>query len=858
MPSSAASTNVLTLTGMRMWTADSGLSAGPVTITCADKPCPHSGAPNAVISGIAPAPSGHAALISTVGNDEKSTSAEDTTSSITSTTVVGGKHFFVLPGFIDSHVHFFDGGRRKTALNLSQCYSRADVVSAIRRYMRKTMLPPSFSGEEETAAALPTPTEAKGNQPQQHEKPFSRAEIRAFNAWKLKIAAPAGSVEKEGVEGGAQSSSVAVPWVAGFQWNDKQLGAVPNKLWLDEACRGADYKKKKKKNTDNEEEQYDEDETVADVPIVLVRLDCHSCVVNSTALRLSGINAYGPPNPVGGVIDRWVGTPATGAATPMTVDPTASGACTAAANSGGASAEEPSTSSLGEPTGYLRERAMQIVNSVRRISWAVTDADLLGAYDAASAELLANGVTSCFSMTSLDYDNVKEFEFLMKLGEKGNGQGGRKKSDEEKGVASPIRYPAPAVRMRSVVTVEEIDQLRAFKQQYFGANGGDAESATTVPFHNFGTDFFTFGAVKIFSDGSLGSRTAAMLEPYGDIEATETSGEATAAEGEGVVKDNSNGDEGDDACQSCPCGTLLSSCEDLHASIKAVAAARLQCCTHAIGDRACMVIQDAYESCTVKEEGTDFSNIVARRSFAGEALRFRIEHCQHIASLQEIDRYKASGTIPSVQPCHLLFDGDHIASGRLGPKRVALAYAFASMLSRGVRPVFGTDWMVAPLCPISNILAAVHRRPIDFTAAAAALASSAGDTDDNNNNATSPPPSPPLLSEAPVWNEKERISVEAALTAYTADAAHGMFLGDRVGHIRKGYFADFVILDADPLAVLSADEAAGGGRPLAGCTAEGAQRPQRPIRVAATIVGGRVRYVAKGYEHLLLASLPSE
>eukprot|EP00744_Colponema_vietnamica_P013513 GILI01018931.1.p1 GENE.GILI01018931.1~~GILI01018931.1.p1 ORF type:complete len:658 (-),score=75.34 GILI01018931.1:271-2244(-) len=649
--------DVLALRGMRMWTMGKGLSPGPVSITC--QTTSNAGEYNAIIADIHPAaekaPSiGIKGPVSDLPTVSKSQPPKN------------GRELVILPGLIDSHVHFLDGGRRKAALNLDHCDSKAAFVTAIRKYVRRTLLE-SRDGE------------VSGG-------PLTDDEAMQLQKWRA----------QEGL-----GKATSVPWVVGYQWSDIKLGGLPSKAWLDEAC--------------------------SHVPILLERFDCHSSVINSCALELCGINNFGPANPTGGIIDRALPVPAMTDKSIVLAMP-----------------------QLGEPTGVLRENAMLLAAECRKATWKVSDSDLSAAYLEAANELLAHGITSCFSMLSLDYDNIKEFEFLQNRNPNGN-----------------------LVRMRSVVNASEINELVAFKDRYY--NDGSAQAP-----HNFGSDFLRFGAVKICSDGSLGSRTAAMLDPYGDVE------------------------EGDQA-SSCPCGTLLCSTEELCADIVKVASAGLQCCTHAIGDRACQVIQDGYE--------------IANTNIDVKALRFRIEHCQHIASLEEVDRYRATGTIPSVQPCHLLFDGDHMAK-RLGSRRVGLSYAIRSMLSRGVRPVFGTDWMVAPICPISNMLAAIQRQPIKF-------AKSDGNAQE----------------DLPVWSPDERISVEEALCAYTSDAAHGMFMEDRIGRIEVGYFADFTILDGNPFSLLTS--------PALETTEMGTQRPLGGLTVVATIVGGVPRYVAEGYEYLL-------
>jgi predicted amidohydrolase YtcJ len=168
--------------------------------------------------------------------------------------------------------------------------------------------------------------------------------------------------------------------------------------------------------------------------------------------------------------------------------------------------------------------------------------------------------------------------------------------------------------------------------------------------------------VKLYADGALGSRGAALLEPYND--------------------DPHN------------VGLLLSS-EDHMAQIALWALNnRFQIGIHAIGDRANLVALDAIE-----------------RAFAGKPhpeARFRIEHAQ-VMRIQDISRLARLGVIASVQPTHATSDMPWAAE-RVGERRLAGAYAWRKLLNAGARIALGSDFPVESQDPRLGIYAAVTRQ----------------------------------------------------------------------------------------------------------------------------------------------------
>lgn len=186
--------------------------------------------------------------------------------------------------------------------------------------------------------------------------------------------------------------------------------------------------------------------------------------------------------------------------------------------------------------------------------------------------------------------------------------------------------------------------------------------------HSFGSSWLRMGALKGYADGSLGSSTAALFEPFTDD-----------PKNRGILSDEMQ---------------PLSGMRDR--LIKADAA-DLQLCVHAIGDRGISTVLDLF---------TDVVKMNGQRD-----RRFRIEHAQHMAA-KDFKRFAELGVIASMQPYHAIDDG-RWAESRIGPDRAKRTYAFRTFLDNGVRLAFGTDWFVAPLDPMQGIYAAVTRETLD-------------------------------------------------------------------------------------------------------------------------------------------------
>jgi hypothetical protein len=272
----------------------------------------------------------------------------------------------------------------------------------------------------------------------------------------------------------------------------------------------------------------------------------------------------------------------------------------------------------GEPTGILKDNATSLVDRV------VPDAppsEEDKALDAAMRFVAEQGVTSVVNMGT--WQNLAVFERAHRAGR--------------------LR-----TRIYGVVPLATWQQLR-----------------DTVATRGRGDEWLHIGGLKGFVDGSLGSHTAAMLEPFLDT--------------------------------PNDVGLFVTPPDSLYAWTKAADAAGLHVMIHAIGDRANRTLLDIYER-------VEHENGVRDR-------RFRIEHAQHLAP-PEIARFARLGVIASMQPYHAIDDG-RWAERFIGSERAKGTYAFRSLLDANARLAFGSDWFVAPPTPLEGIYAATTRRTLD-------------------------------------------------------------------------------------------------------------------------------------------------
>jgi predicted amidohydrolase YtcJ len=276
----------------------------------------------------------------------------------------------------------------------------------------------------------------------------------------------------------------------------------------------------------------------------------------------------------------------------------------------------------GQPTGALKDAAIELL---RRVVPPLDAGQRRRAIERAMQEAASRGVTSVQDM-SLDYGDLAVYSQLL----------------EENKLTVRV-YGAPLI-----ARVEDQAQL--------GLG------------HAFGGPSLRIGALKMFADGSLGSRTAYFIQPYAD-------------------EPDNRGLLFSDMLPLIKAGQRLSRAD----------AANLQVCTHAIGDAAVKTTLDLYQAVEKNDGPRD--------------RRWRIEHSQHL-SPADFDRYAQLHVIASVQPYQAIDDG-RWAEVRIGHERASRMHAYRTFLDHGVRLAFGTDWPVAPLDPVLTLYAAVTRATLD-------------------------------------------------------------------------------------------------------------------------------------------------
>jgi hypothetical protein len=272
----------------------------------------------------------------------------------------------------------------------------------------------------------------------------------------------------------------------------------------------------------------------------------------------------------------------------------------------------------GEPTGIARESATRAFDALAAQAGPPIDAAIL---DAGAAALHAAGITT-----------VHDFQ----------------------------RNATDMAHMRRLAGRRRLRVL-----QHFGLEQLDAIVAAGLA-SGVGDAWFRIGALKLFADGALGSRTAALLEPYDD--------------GGGL-------------------GIVTIPREELVETVTRAARAQCACAVHAIGDRAVRHALDAFE---------------AARALGPPALPQRIEHVQ-LLHPDDLPRFAAIGVHASMQPQHATSDA--FAALAAWGARCELSYPWRALADSGVPLAFGSDAPVEPPEPWLGLHAAVTRTRPDGTPA---------------------------------------------------------------------------------------------------------------------------------------------
>ncbi len=275
----------------------------------------------------------------------------------------------------------------------------------------------------------------------------------------------------------------------------------------------------------------------------------------------------------------------------------------------------------GEPTGVLVDAAQDLVDKHVPASSA---AETRAALEAAQDELLSLGLT------------------------------GIADAGIDEGVDRELRAMARSGRLK----------LRVDAMARASDTGLIATLRMSGPVQPMAEGLYSLRAVKVFADGALGSRGAALLAPYSDAPQTR--------------------------------GLLFHTDAEMQALIRPLVAQGFQINVHAIGDAANRQVLDAFDA--------------MKREFGEKSvrLRHRIEHAQVIA-LADIPRFAALGVIASVQPTHATSDMN-MAESRIGPQRIQGAYAWQRLLKSGARLACGSDFPVEEPTPWAGLYAAVTRQ----------------------------------------------------------------------------------------------------------------------------------------------------
>jgi predicted amidohydrolase YtcJ len=182
------------------------------------------------------------------------------------------------------------------------------------------------------------------------------------------------------------------------------------------------------------------------------------------------------------------------------------------------------------------------------------------------------------------------------------------------------------------------------------------------------------GMLKAFMDGSLGSRTAALLEPYSDD-----------PKNSGIPRYDPT---------------------KLNDMAKERVLAGYQLGFHAIGDKGVQMALDAFAQAEQAAKDAHVKGPAGTDEF-----RLRVEHAQ-VTTPQQIARFAQLKVVASMQPSHVLTDM-RWALDRLGPKRATTSYAWLSFLNQNVPLAFGTDYPVEPVTPFRGLYAAITRKSED-------------------------------------------------------------------------------------------------------------------------------------------------
>lgn len=371
-----------------------------------------------------------------------------------------------------------------------------------------------------------------------------------------------------------------------------------------------------------------EDFDITEKPVLLHRVCGHVAVANSKALEIAGINKN-TQDPESGVIDR---------------------------------------SPYGEPTGVLRENAIDLVTSkipIKDLKPSISD------LDAITKKALSNGIT-CIEEAGADLDDLSIYR-------------------------NAFNESMMDLRVNLLLNSELLDFC--------------VENDISSPYDIVEERLRVCG-IKFFADGSLGGRTAALIEPYSDDPSTR--------------------------------GLLPMDVQQLTEAFTKAHNLCLQCCTHAIGDRAIKTVLEA------NEESYKLLNLNPG------TFRDRIEHCQ-IMNEELINAMKEQDMIASIQFSFATSDSPWAAE-RVG-ERIKTSYAWRTLIDSSIRCCGGTDAPVEAFVPLEGIENIITRK------------------------------------------DSQALNIEQAIKLYTIDSAYAQWQESYLGSLEEGKLADLIVLSDNILEV---------------------------------------------------------
>ncbi|MFA5833510.1 MAG: amidohydrolase [Bacteroidota bacterium] len=298
---------------------------------------------------------------------------------------------------------------------------------------------------------------------------------------------------------------------------------------------------------------------------------------------------------------------------------------------------------------------------------------------------------------------------------------------------------------------KELTDRQQLPLRIYGLIGGNGhfldEMFQSGPYNDKGNNFFAVRSIKLYLDGALGSRGAALIEPYSD-----------EPESRGVI---------------------TFSPDSIRIITELALQKGFQVAVHAIGDRANNIALNEFEKASQKFP------------MQARTARLRIEHAQ-IISPDDILRFKKLDVIPSMQPTHATSDM-YWAQARIGPERILGAYAWRFLLDDGNMIPAGSDFPIEYPNPLFGFYAAITRQDKD------GIPRNARDVEEKFQLSAEKIRDSTLYEGG--WFAPQKMTRTEALRAFTLWGAYAEFKESEKGSIEEGKLADIVMLSKDIMTV---------------------------------------------------------